>query len=104
MPPPSPSEPAAAPGQPPQQLSLLDSTSIIVGIIIGSAIYEISPTVAAAAGNWAAELVSLRWQASAGMAATWGVWLLGGLIALVGAMCYAELATAHPQAGGTYVY
>ena len=29
---------------------------------------------------------------------------LGGAIALLGAMCYAELASAHPHAGGTYVY
>jgi len=31
-------------------------------------------------------------------------WLLGGLIALAGALCYAELAAAMPQAGGEYVY
>ena len=33
-----------------------------------------------------------------------GVWLSGALIALVGALCYAELATAYPRAGGTYVF
>jgi APA family basic amino acid/polyamine antiporter len=31
-------------------------------------------------------------------------WLLGGLIALAGALCYAELATTMPHAGGEYVY
>ncbi len=31
-------------------------------------------------------------------------WLLGGLIALAGALCYAELATTMPRAGGEYVY
>lgn len=36
--------------------------------------------------------------------ATLGVWALGGLIALSGAMCYAELATRMPDAGGEYQY
>jgi APA family basic amino acid/polyamine antiporter len=91
-------------GLPRQQLSLIDSTSIIVGIIIGSAIYEISPLVAAGATGWAAGYVSPHWQATAGLVATMGVWVLGGAIALLGAMCYAELATAFPLAGGTYVF
>src|SRR5437763_6777979 len=33
-----------------------------------------------------------------------GVWVLGGVMALLGALCYAELATAYPQSGGTYVF
>jgi amino acid transporter len=88
----------------PKQLSLWDSTSIIVGIIIGSAIYEIAPLVAASSGGWAAGLAPEAWKATAARAAILGVWLAGGLIALVGAMCYAELATAFPRAGGTYVF
>ena len=47
---------------PSQQLSLLDSTSIIVGIIIGSGIYRSSPDIAAGAGRFAS-----------GMAAQWGL-------------------------------
>ena len=90
--------------QPRQQLSLWDSTSIIVGIIIGSAIYEIAPLVAASSGGWAARHAGAGWESSAAQAAILGVWLLGGLIALIGAMCYAELATAFPQSGGTYVF
>ena len=74
---------------PTRQLSLLDSTSIIVGIIIGSAIYKSAPDVAGAVPN-AAWLV--------------GVWMLGGVLSLVGALCYAELATMYPQEGGDYVY
>ena len=37
---------------------------------------------------------------------TWliGLWLLGGLLSLIGAVCYAELATAYPKEGGDYVY
>ena len=74
---------------PRRQLTLLDSTSIIVGIIIGSAIYEMTPTIARCVPN-AAWLV--------------GVWVIGGLLSLVGAVCYAELATAYPREGGDYVY
>src|SRR6478609_4084978 len=73
--------------QPRRSLSLLDTTSITVGIIIGSAVYRIAPDVVAGAGQWSLLL-----------------WVIGGLVALVGAMCYAEMATAFPQVGGTYVY
>jgi basic amino acid/polyamine antiporter, APA family len=96
-------------GRPRRELTLIDSTSIIVGIIIGSTIYESSPDIAAGAGRWASELAQ-RWhgsvetQTALAVAATMGIWIIGGLIALVGALCYAELATAYPEAGGTYVY
>src|SRR4051812_40750073 len=73
--------------KPGRTLSLLDTTSITVGIIVGSAVYRIAPDVVAGAGNWSLVL-----------------WILGGLIALIGAMCYAEVAAAFPQVGGTYVY
>ncbi len=33
-----------------------------------------------------------------------GIWLAGGLLALSGALCHAELATAYPREGGDYVY
>jgi APA family basic amino acid/polyamine antiporter len=81
----------------------------MVGIIIGSTIYESSPDIAAGAARWAA--VSAQWWGvSGGHEAMWaiaaivGVWLAGGFIALIGALCYAELATAYPQAGGTYLF
>ena len=74
---------------PTRQLTLLDSTSIIVGIIIGSAIYKSAPAVAGAVPNAA-------WLAA--------VWTLGGVLSLVGALCYAELAAMFPQEGGDYVY
>src|SRR5262249_18289105 len=97
-------------GHPRQALSLLDSTSIIVGIIIGSGIYQSSPDVAAGAARWisgwshgGAETAA-AWREVAGEAAIVGVWLIGGGIALIGALCYAELATAFPRAGGTYVF
>jgi len=77
------------PGAPKQELTLFDSTCIIVGIIIGAGIYETAPTVARSLGS--GSLVML-------------IWLAGGFLALTGALCYGELATAYPQAGGDYVY
>jgi amino acid transporter len=77
---------AAAPRR---QLSLFDSTCIIVGIIIGAGIYKASPLVASCMGS---------------PAATLAIWLVGGFLALTGALCYAELATAYPREGGDYVY
>jgi amino acid transporter len=71
------------------QLTLFDATCIIVGIIIGSGIYKTSPMIAGMAGN--------SW-------ALMGAWVLGGAIALVGALCYAELTTTYPEEGGDYVY
>jgi amino acid transporter len=74
---------------PERRLSLVDCTSIIVGIIIGSGIYESTPLVA---GSLTAD-----WQLPA-------IWILGGLFALVGSLCYAELATRMPVEGGDYAY
>jgi len=74
---------------PQKALSLFDSTCIIVGIIIGVGIYETAPLVAASMGSWQGALA---------------IWLAGGLLALTGALCYAELASAYPQEGGDYVY
>src|SRR5689334_11898390 len=97
---------------PRQQLSLLDTTCIIVGIIIGASIYESSPFIASNASAAAIQLAS-QWRdwteqppltpegnAAVAQASIIGVWLLGGVLALVGALCYAELATAWPEAGG----
>jgi len=33
-----------------------------------------------------------------------GLWVLGGLMAMIGSLCFAELATAYPTASGEYVY
>ena len=76
-------------GAPKRELTLFDSVSLIVGIIVGAGIYETSPLVASSVG-------------SAG--AVWAIWLVGGLLALAGALCYAELATTYPDEGGDYVY
>ncbi|MHC5059667.1 MAG: APC family permease [Planctomycetota bacterium] len=74
---------------PKKELSLFDSTCIIVGIIIGAGVYETAPAIAASMG---------------GSAATICIWIVGGLLALAGAFCYGELATTYPHEGGDFVY
>jgi amino acid transporter len=77
------------PVAPRKELSLFDSTCIIVGIIIGAGIYQMAPAIASGSYCW------------------WGVlaiWTVGGLLSLFGALGYAELATAYPLEGGDYVY
>ncbi len=73
----------------PKGLSLWDSVCLIVGIIIGASIYETSPNIFRSAGS-----------AEKGMAA----WVIGGVVSLIGALCYAELASAYRTAGGDYTY
>lgn len=70
-------------------LVFVDAVAIIVGIVIGAGIFETPALVAANAGSEGVVLL---------------VWLLGGGMSLVGALCYAELATAYPHAGGNYYY
>ncbi|MEO6437272.1 MAG: amino acid permease [Tepidisphaeraceae bacterium] len=78
------SPPAAAPRP---CLSTFDAVTVIVGIVIGAGIFEMPAWVA---GN----------VTSTGM--LMGVWVAGGIISLIGALCYAELASAYPDAGGDY--
>lgn len=73
----------------PQQLGLWDGVSIIIGIVVGTTIYEMPWLIF---GNVETPAEGLA------------VWCLGGLLAFVGAMCYAELATTYPRSGGDYVY
>jgi amino acid transporter len=70
-------------------LGLGDSTSIIVGIIIGVGIFAAPASIF--------RDVPDVWTGL-------GVWLLGGVVALIGALCFAELATAYPRSGGEYIY
>src|SRR5262245_61253522 len=71
------------------ELSLWDTVSIIVGIVIGSSIFTTAPTIF--------EGVAGPWEGL-------GLWLLCGLLSFIGALCYAELATTYPRYGGDYVY
>lgn len=71
------------------QLGLFDAISIIIGIVIGASIYKAPPLIF---GNVSDPLTGL------------GVWAGCGLLALIGALCYAELASTYPKAGGDFVY
>jgi APA family basic amino acid/polyamine antiporter len=76
-------------GFPQPVLVTRDVIAIIVGLVIGAGIFQFPPIVAS---NSESELVY------------YGLWVAGGLISLVGALCYAELATAYPNAGGDYYF
>ncbi|MGB9428862.1 MAG: amino acid permease [Gammaproteobacteria bacterium] len=83
-------EPAVnRPGQLPRKLGLTTGTAVVVGVIIGSGIFRVPSPIAAVTGN------------ITGIAL---VWVLGGLVALFGALSVAELAAMYPEAGGPYVY
>lgn len=71
------------------QLGLWDVTSIVIGIIIGVGIFKVPQDIFAIAPGPLAAL---------------GVWLLGGVLALFGALCFAELTSTYPRSGGEYVY
>jgi APA family basic amino acid/polyamine antiporter len=70
-------------------LGLFSGTMAVVGGIIGSGIF-ITPSIVA--------------QRVGTSVLTLGVWALGGVIALIGAFCFGELAQRRPRAGGSYVY
>ncbi len=73
--------------QPQPTLRLREAVAIIVGIVIGAGIFRAPSLVAQFTG-------STGWMLAA--------WLAGGLISLIGALCYAELAATWPHAGGDY--
>lgn len=70
-------------------LGLFSATMMVVGGIIGSGIFLNPAIVAARVGTPALTLL---------------VWILGGVVALIGALVYAELGAWRPVAGGGYVY
>lgn len=82
------SEPAAS-ATPRQTLSTWDGVAFLIGVVIGVGIFRTPQLVAANVGSEAVFM---------------GAWLLGGLIMLLGALCYAELGSAHPDAGGEYSF
>jgi amino acid transporter len=79
-----PDEPVARP-----PLGLWDAVSIIVGIVVGAGIYQTAPFI-------------LKHTESPGIALL--AWAGAGVLSLVGALCYAELATTYPRDGGDIVY
>src|SRR6516225_5314599 len=70
-------------------LGLWSATAIVIGDTIGTGVFLVASDMARAVGSATLVLAA---------------WILGGLIVLLGAFCYAELGAAFPQAGGPYVY
>src|SRR5882672_11909942 len=70
-------------------LTRLDATALVVGSMIGSGIFSVSAEI-------------LREVHSPGLLLV--VWGLSGVVTLMGALTYGELAAMFPSAGGQYVY
>src|SRR5437762_6943952 len=72
-----------------KRLGLFDATMLVAGSMIGSGIYIVSADIVRDTGG------------SGWLLAVWGI---AGLMTVLGALGYAELAAMMPQAGGQYVY
>src|SRR5216683_3697199 len=70
-------------------ISRLDATALVVGSMIGSGIFIVSGSIT-------------REVHSPGLLLL--VWILSGIVTLLGAVTYGELAAMYPKAGGNYVY
>src|ERR1700691_6774225 len=70
-------------------LGLWAATAVVIGDSIGTGIFLVTSDMARAAGS---------------AALVFAAWIIGGVIVLFGAFCYAELGAAFPKAGGPYVY
>ena len=70
-------------------LTQFDCVCIIVGTIIGSGIFKMPSVVASIVPDTLSLIL---------------VWSVGGLVALIGALCFAELTTTYPDRGGDYGY
>lgn len=73
-----------------KEISLFGGVSILGGIMVGSGIFYL--------GSY----VLMRTGMSLGLALL--CWIIGGLVSLLGGICYAELGASDPKAGGTTVY
>jgi APA family basic amino acid/polyamine antiporter len=72
-----------------RELGTWSATAVVVGTIIGSSIFRLPGSVAREVGTPGAFLA---------------LWILGGMIALSGALSLAELAATFPRTGGIYVF
>ena len=72
-----------------QSLGLFSSTAIVIGSMVGSGIYIVDADIARGTGSPALYLAA---------------WVVTGVMTLVGALAYGELAAMMPKAGGQYVY
>jgi basic amino acid/polyamine antiporter, APA family len=73
----------------PRALGLWSAALIVIGVTVGSGIFRSPAGIAARVPDASAVI---------------GLWILGGAIALCGALSVAELAVALPETGGLYVY
>lgn len=80
---------AAAPVAPRRHLGVRHAMSVCVGMVIGAGIFRTSPYVA---GNVGAS------------ATLFAAWALGGVLSVLGALCFAEMAAAFPHTGGDYSF
>jgi amino acid transporter len=78
-----------APVAPQPLLRRRDAVAIVVGIVVGAGIFKTPSMVAGVTGD-------IGWMLAA--------WVLGAVISLAGALCYAEMATAYSSVGGDYHY
>jgi len=83
------SAPAAAQPRLERVLGLWSAISIVIGTVIGSGVFLVPSTMVRYLGSVEKLFV---------------VWVIAGLLSLFGALTYAELAAAMPEAGGEYVY
>ena len=75
--------------EPVPTLASKDVLGMIVGIVVGAGIFRTPSLVAANVGSETSFLL---------------LWVAGGAISLVGALCYAELTSTYPHTGGEYHY
>src|SRR5690348_7903724 len=75
--------------RPERVMTVRAAIGLTVGIVIGAGIFRLPSLVASNA--------STEWIVLA-------AWVLGGVVSLIGALVYAELATTYPNAGGEYHY
>lgn len=72
-----------------REIGLASATFLVIGNVIGVGIFVTS-------GHIAEQIGASGWLI--------GVWLLGGALALIGALCYAKLGILFPKAGGEYAF
>ena len=72
-----------------RRLGLFSATMAVIGGIIGGGIFRTPAAVAERTGSASLALIT---------------WSVGGVIAVIGALCFGELGARKPKAGGSYVY
>jgi basic amino acid/polyamine antiporter, APA family len=73
---------------PRRHLGMAHATVLALGMILTTDTLKTAPTVALSIGTWH----------------FYGAWVLGGLVSMIGAFCYVEMATAFPDPGGDYSF